>query len=234
MTETTQEISPETCNTAELTAEMPAPASATATGSSKPASRFAAAKPVLEKLFELYPHLFGAHFKPLKLGIFQDLLAAHPDAFTRNELKTALGVHTRSTRYLQSVASNQPRCNLSGQAVEPLAPEHVLMAIVELFQRRQARSPEDLKAKLHKQFMQAYAHSGLSRLDYLALVNSEDAALLAVLDEALDAVDQDNARGEAMRQAFASSGKSAAEFAAMLGLDVRQLKLQIEPKARGG
>ena len=33
--------------------------------------------PALEQLAALYPHLFGAVFRPLKRGIFQDILAAH-------------------------------------------------------------------------------------------------------------------------------------------------------------
>ena len=64
---------------------------------------------MLEKLFELYPQLFGQTFLPLKLGIFQELLAAHPETFQRDSLKSALGVHTRSTRYLQSVANGMKR-----------------------------------------------------------------------------------------------------------------------------
>ncbi len=52
---------------------------------------------MLEKLFELYPHLFGARFLLLKLGVFQELLALHPDQFERDSLKLALGVHTRSS-----------------------------------------------------------------------------------------------------------------------------------------
>ena len=42
--------------------------------------------PALEKLAQLYPQLFGAVFLPLKRGIFQDLLAAHPEAFEREAL----------------------------------------------------------------------------------------------------------------------------------------------------
>src|SRR5450756_1861049 len=57
--------------------------------------------PVLEQLFKLYPKMFGSHFLPLKLGVFQDLLALHPDVFKRDELKVALGLHARSTRYLE-------------------------------------------------------------------------------------------------------------------------------------
>lgn len=38
----------------------------------------------------LYPRLFGEVAVPLKPGIFQDLLAAHPQAFEREALKAAL------------------------------------------------------------------------------------------------------------------------------------------------
>ena len=69
-------------------------------------------QPVLEKLFELYPQLFGAQFLPLKLGVYHELLALHPDHFQRDALKAALGVHTRSTRYLQSVAGGMARHDL--------------------------------------------------------------------------------------------------------------------------
>jgi ProP effector len=57
---------------------------------------------VLEQLFALYPKMFGARFLPLKLGAYQDLLAAHPEAFKKEDLKVALGLHARSTRYLEA------------------------------------------------------------------------------------------------------------------------------------
>lgn len=63
--------------------------------------------PVLERLFELYPKMFGARFLPLKLGVFQDLLALHPDEFKKEDLKIALGLHARSTRYLEAVAAGR-------------------------------------------------------------------------------------------------------------------------------
>ena len=88
--------------------------------------------PALEQLAGLYPHLFGAVFRPLKRGIFQDLLAAHPELFEREALKVALGIHTRSTRYLQSVAAGDKRHDLQGQPVEDMAPEHVHHALLEV------------------------------------------------------------------------------------------------------
>jgi len=186
--------------------------------------RFAAVAPVLEKLFELYPKLFGQHFLPLKLGVFHEILAAHPEVFQREELKSALGVHTRSTRYLQSVASGAKRHDLQGQAVDDVAPEHVFLSIVELFRRRQARSQDDLKPKLRMQFMSAYEASGLSRQDYLARVPAPEETLGALLDDAIAEVEQKRARRVALVKAFEGSGKSMEEFADSLAIKVQHLR----------
>lgn len=191
-------------------------------------NRFEAVQPVLEKLFELYPQLFGERFLPLKLGIFQELLAAHPDAFTRDTLKVALGVHTRSTRYLQSVAAGLKRHDLQGKPVDDVAAEHVYLSIVELFQRRQARSKEDLRPKLHAQLVAAYEKSGLSRQDYLARIGAPVEAIQAVLDDALAEVDLQRARRAALVKAFEASGKTPDEFADMLGMDVRDVKAALK------
>lgn len=189
------------------------------------AERSRVIQPVLEKLFELYPHLFGAEFLPLKLGIFQELLALHPEQFERQALKAALGWHTRSTRYLQSVAAGKLRHDLQGQAVESVAAEHIALALLELFRRRQVRSQEDLRPKFRSRLMAAFEASGLSRQDYLAKVQTHDETANALLQEALAGHDQKLAKQEALRRAFASSGKTRQEFAEMYGLDARDLSL---------
>jgi ProP effector len=192
--------------------------------------RFASAQPVLEKLFELYPKLFGQQFLPLKLGVFQDLLAAHPEVFAKDELKLALGVHTRSTRYLQSVAQGLPRHDLLGQPVEPVAPEHVLLSMVEVFQRRQARSDEDLLPKLRKQMLAAYQASGLTRQDYLSRLTTLDEKVAALLDEVIDEVEQQRARQAALLKAFDASGKTVDDFASELGMDPRQVQAALKQR----
>ena len=175
--------------------------------------------PVLEKLFGLYPHLFGAEFRPLKLGIYQELLAAHPEEFKRDTLKAALGQHTRSTRYLQSVASGLSRHDLQGAAVESVSPEHIYLSILELFRRRQARTREDLRPKLKAQLIAAFEASGLGSQAYLARVQNNDLEANALLEDALAEVDQKLARQEALLRAYDASGKTLAEFADMYGLD---------------
>lgn len=180
--------------------------------------------PLLERLFELYPGLFGARFLPLKLGVFEDLLAAHADEFKREDLKIALGLHARSTRYLEAVAAGKPRHDLHGVAVEPVAPEHVHHAILEVFRRRQARSAEDLRPQLRARLMGAIEASGLSREDYMLVVHSNDETANAVLDEAFAELGARNAKREALRRAFEASGRSVAEFAEMYGMDPAEVK----------
>ncbi len=204
---------------AAVTSETP-PTSAPAASQ---AGRSQSAQPVLEKLFALYPHLFGATFVPLKLGVFQELLAKHPDQFEREALKQALGVHTRSSRYLQCVAAGMKRHDLQGAAVDDVAPEHIYFALVELFRRKQLRSKEDLRPKLRARLMAAFDASGLTRQDYLARVQTKDAQANTALAEAFAERDQQLAKQEALRRAYESSGKSVEEFADMYGMAPREV-----------
>ena len=191
-------------------------------------NRFASVQPVLEKLFELYPNLFGERFLPLKLGIFQELLAAHPEVFKRDTLKAALGVHTRSTRYLQSVAAGQKRHDLEGKPVEDVASEHVFLSIVELFQRRQSRSKEDLRPKLRTQLRAAFETSGLTRQDYLARIGTPADDIQVLLDEVLTEVETQRARRTALKKAFQASGQSVEAFADALGMRVSEVQAALK------
>ena len=198
--------------------------------SRKPAR--SAAQPVLEQLFELYPHLFGAEFLPLKLGIFQDLMEAHPELFERDALKLALGLHTRSTRYLQCVAAGKMRHDLQGMATESVAPEHVHHAIMELFRRRQARSQEDLGPKLRRQLIAAFEASGMTRQDYLTTCHTNDAGANLALEEALAERDQRLAKQDALVRTFEASGKTVEEFSDMYGMDPRDVHAALKSLGR--
>ncbi len=177
--------------------------------------------PVLEKLFELHPNLFGARFLPLKLGIFHDLLARHPDAFKKDDLKLAMGQHARSTRYLECVAAGLARHDLDGVAAEAVAPEHVHHAILEVFRRRQARSKDDLRPRLTMLLKQAIENSGLPLDGYADLVRVQDEATNALLDDAIAELKMEAAKREALMGTFTASGKTEAEFADMYGMDLK-------------
>ena len=187
-----------------------------------------AVNPMLERLFEFYPKLFGAQFLPLKLGVFQDLLARHPEAFKKDELKLAMGQHARSTRYLDSVAAGLPRHDLDGNPVEPVAPEHVHHAILEIFRRRQARTKEDLRPRLRLRLMAAVEASGLSREEYAERVRVQDEAANALLEDALAALKLEAAKREALAAAFKTSGRTEAEFADMYGMKLAEVTAVLE------
>ena len=188
--------------------------------------------PALEQLAGLYPHLFGAVFRPLKRGIFQDLLAAHPELFEREALKVALGIHTRSTRYLQSVAAGDKRHDLQGQPVEDMAPEHVHHALLEVYRRKKARATEDLLPKLRNRMIAAFEASGLTREAYTELVQSRDEAANAILEEAFAEWAARNAKDEALLRAFEASGQTLEAFADMYGMVPRTAAQQVERARR--
>ena len=226
--------------TSQPTSAEPAPtATATATAtttsdtpaaSDKPTRRAGrdSAMPVLEQLAAWYPGLFGARFLPLKRGIFQDLRQAHGETLERDSLKMALATHTRSTRYLVAVAAGEKRHDLSGQAVEEMAPEHVLQAVLEVFHRRQARTQEDLGPKLRSRIAQVYERSGLSADAFLQLVRGRDEATNLALEQALAQVRARDAKDEALLRAFDASGQALAEFSDMYGMDPSVVSRSLE------
>jgi hypothetical protein len=186
-------------------------------------------RPVLDRLARFHPQLFGARFLPLKLGVFEDLMAAHPDAFSKQELKAALGVHARSTRYLEAVATGTQRHDLEGKPVEGIAPDHVHHAIMEVFRRRQQRSKENLRPWVVGRLVRAIDASGLERDAYLERVGAKDDEALSLLDEAFAEIGARNAKRDAVRRAYEASGKSVEEFAEMYGMTAAEVKAAIQP-----
>ncbi len=193
-------------------------------GKTAPAGAPRRSHPLLEQLAQWYPRLFGAQPLPLKRGIFHDLLAARGEEIEKDALKVALAIHTRSTRYLNAVASGQARHDLEGQSVEAVAPEHVHHALLEVFRRRKPREGEDLQARLRRRIAQAFEASGLTRTAYDALVRGRDEQANALLDEALAEVAERDARAEALLRAFEASGATPEHFADMYGMDRRQVE----------
>jgi sRNA-binding protein len=149
--------------------------------------------------------------------------------FEREALKVALSIHTRSTRYLQSVAEGRQRHDLQGQAVEAMAPEHVHHALMEVFRRRKPRDGEDNTEKLRRRLRQAFEASGLDREAYAELVRSKDEAANQLLNDVFAAITADDAKAEALLRAFEASRSASVEaFADMYGLDPRQTGRQLE------
>ncbi len=183
--------------------------------------------PVLLRLRELYPQVFGAKPLPLKLGTFHDIVAAHAEAFDAKELREALGQHTRSSRYLEQVASGAKRCDLQGNPVEDLAPEHVHQAIMEMSRRDRSGSREAAQAKVRLRLKNAFEASGLSRSEYAERVKPPIEEWNALLDHAYAEHGASGAKREALRRAYEASGLSPEQFASDYGLALDTVKAAI-------
>lgn len=216
-------------DTNETTPAAATPAATPAAPAAKARRKPREVHPLLHTLYGLYPRLFGARFLPLKLGVFHDLVAAHPDTLPKEDLKVALGLHTRSTRYLEAVAAGLPRHDLAAQPVEPVAPEHVHHAIVELYRRKSGREGAVARQRTVQLLAQAVEASGLTREDYRERFGTAgDEQVQAMLEEALGVVAQKNARKEALQRAFQASGKSLDDFAEMYGLPLKEAKALLQ------
>jgi len=212
------------------TPASPAPAAQTEENQAAHDAEIAQNLALLEQLGQWYPLLFGPKLLPLKRGIFHDLLAAHGTAIEEETLERVLAKHTRSTRYLSAVAAGQPRHDLQGQAVEAVAPEHVYLALHEIFRRRQLRAEEDLTPQLRFRIVRAFQGSGLTREAYIALVRNRNEQANAVLDQAMSRAATEDAKAEALLRSYEASGSPpVAQFAEMYGLHpsavARQLHL---------
>ena len=177
---------------------------------------------MLAQLAALYPALFGPTLRPLKRGIYEDLLAAQPAVLEAESLKLALAQHTRSTRYLAAVASGQQRHDLDGTPVEALTPEQVHHALIEVFRRRSARSSHDLKPQLRRGILKNYEASGLSPSAYMQRVESKNEDVNQLTQEALAEASARIAREDALLRAFEAGGQDVDTFAGMYGLPARE------------
>jgi ProP effector len=228
-TDTTPPAAADVTTPAPTTPER-APAGARGKPGARGAQRAAPARhhPVLDQLATLHPFLFGETLRPLKRGIFEDLLAAHPEVLERESLKAALALHARSSRYLTVVASGEMRHDLAQQPVEALTPEQVHHALIEVFRRRGARSREDLRPKLRQRIAQAFEASGLSSEAYVEQMNGRDEEVNQLTRDAVTESSQRTAREDALLRAFEASGKPINEFAEMYGLHVLDANRTLE------
>lgn len=193
------------------------------------ASRPARQDPVLDRLGQVYPTLFGPEPRPLKRGIFEDLQQRHAsDGWTTEALKAALRQHTRSTRYLNAVASGESRHDLDGNAVEMVAPEQRFHALVEVHRRRQARAPRDLTPQLKRRIAQVFEDSGLGVEAFSVLVSGRDEPLNQLTREVIESVNAQQAREAAWLRAFESGSDSLEAFASAYGMPANQARQALD------
>jgi ProP effector len=93
---------------------------------------FQTARTLLKEIQEKYA-VFG-DFLPLAIGIDKQLIAQMPDV-SRKSLRTALGIHTNSLRYLKGMEKATARFNLDGTEAAEVTEEHRTHATTTLKER---------------------------------------------------------------------------------------------------
>ena len=112
-------------------------------------------KEIVALLAEQFPLCFSqtGEAKPLKIGIFQDLVERLKDnpLFSKTQLRQALRVYTSSWRYLDAVKAGVARIDLEGVAgdlVDEQQAEHAAKTLVE--SKTKAAEVRKAKALEHK------------------------------------------------------------------------------------
>lgn len=105
------------------------------------------AKALLKQLQEEFKVLGDC--LPLAIGIDKQLLATRPE-IDRKTLRSALGMHTRSVRYLKALQGGTQRFDLGGNAVGEVSAEQQALAAKELTERFKKRAQEHRAAQAAK------------------------------------------------------------------------------------
>lgn len=103
---------------------------------------------LLQTLRETFPAF--ASYQPLAIGIHEAVNARLPDLVAA-ELKTALRIHTKSTRYLKSMASAKHRVDLDGNPAGDITDEqrtHAAELLKERFRKDRERKTAEEAARM--------------------------------------------------------------------------------------
>jgi ProP effector len=141
-----------------------------------------------ERLKALFPALFGAEPKPLKLRIQADIQERAPGQFTKQALSAFFRRYTGSTSYLVALTKLPHRFDLDGQPAGEISEEHRKIAADELARRRAnqraRREQEEQQRRERIQLLRDYERTTLTRANFCALKGIAEADLDALLAQA--------------------------------------------------
>lgn len=122
------------------------------------------AKGLLKALQQTFPVLRDC--LPLAIGIDKQLIVIQPE-ISRKLLRSALGMHTKSLRYLKSLQSAGTRFNLDGSAADAVTEEQRALAAKTLHEHFKKQA-DQRKAELAAEAAKAAEREHLEKLNQLA------------------------------------------------------------------
>ncbi|MDO8305775.1 ProQ/FINO family protein [Herminiimonas sp.] len=136
---------------------------------------FQSARILLKELQEKFT-VFG-EFLPLAIGIDKQLIAQSPDV-SRKALRTALGIHTNSLRYLKGMEKATVRFNLDGSNADEVTDVHRAHATTTLKERFK-KNAEQRKAQRQVEETQRKAEAAQKQVAEAELQRAEKLSQLA-------------------------------------------------------
>ncbi|MEW5769468.1 MAG: ProQ/FinO family protein [Pseudomonadota bacterium] len=110
---------------------------------SSPEPRSGRRNALLDQFIALYPVFRDA--KPLAIGIHKAMLEQQPD-LDKAALRTAMKMHTHSTRYLKGIVEGAPRYDLAGNPEGSVTAEQQEQAVA-ILKERAKKAKERRKAE---------------------------------------------------------------------------------------
>lgn len=175
-----------------------------------------------QSICQLYPEVFGSHIRPLKIGIANDLMAAHP-ALPKKLMHTILGGHTRRVAYIAALAAGGPRYALDGTPSGEVTEQERSDARARLKTIRESKQENQLAEKARSQILKDYEANTLSFAEFAEHRGMSHDQLTSDPDKAR----HERARRHAARlklvESYKSSGLDIETFAAKSGKSVAQV-----------
>jgi ProP effector len=140
------------------------PVTEPATAASTPAPAAPSPRSLLKQLQTQFPAF--RDFLPLSIGIDKQLLAAMPE-LDRKTMRTALGIHTGSLRYLKVMEKAKVRYDLDGTAGAEVTDTHRAHA-TQVLQERFKKEAERKKAERDAKAAEEAAKVRADKLNQLA------------------------------------------------------------------
>src|SRR5207302_2878190 len=98
---------------------------------------------IIRLLCDRFPDTFSRRVpRPLKVGVYADILGALGDAVRPRDLQSALRAYTSNARYLRSLSAGEFRIGLDGKATGTVTPEDEAAARARLGELGKGAAPQ--------------------------------------------------------------------------------------------
>lgn len=191
-----------------------------------------AVEPTMRDLRQRFPAVFGRYDKPLKLGIFADVVAAFGPQVSPRRLQGLITGHTSRRAYLAAIAKGGARFALDGSAhgaITAAEQDNARQSLATLAQQeKDAREAVGQRAM----FLKAVEGSGLNIEAYAAANGLELRHAHSLYDKATHERSLRRQQREALVAKYEASGLSAEAFSRQTGVRLKALNVAIEKIAQ--